>query len=139
MQADWWPVYTIMKGIESRKSREQDGGGGLNARLMRRSASRGRSAPDRPQRSLRPRSDPTDARAKQFKIDEAERAKLFWDGVNVDYPAMQATGAKLKKILEQGKEIHVSHSNGTDLTASLEKRPVFVSDGVIGDDKIKQG
>jgi leucyl aminopeptidase (aminopeptidase T) len=82
---------------------------------------------------------PTPSRAKQFKIDEAELAKLFWDGVNVDYKMMQGTGATLNKILAEGKEIHLTHPNGTDLTASIEKRPVFVSDGVIGDDKIKQG
>jgi leucyl aminopeptidase (aminopeptidase T) len=82
---------------------------------------------------------PTPARAKQFKIDEAELANLFWGGVDVDYKAMRAAGERLKKALAEGKEIRLTHPNGTDLTARIEKRPVTVSDGVIDDEKRKQG
>jgi len=52
---------------------------------------------------------------------------------------MQTTGEKLKKLLADGKEIHLTNPNGTDLKASIEKRTVFVSDGVITDEKLKQG
>lgn len=82
---------------------------------------------------------PTPSRAKQFGLSEAELAKLFWDGVNVDTTRLQATGEKLKKILSEGKEIHLTNPNGTDLKASIEKRLVTVSDGVISDEKRKQG
>ena len=82
---------------------------------------------------------PTPSRARQFGLSEAELAKLFWDGVNVDYAAMQATGDKVKKALSEGKEIRLTNPNGTDLKASIDKRPVTVSNGVISDDKRKQG
>jgi aminopeptidase len=82
---------------------------------------------------------PTSSRAKQFGLSEAELAKLFWDGVNTDYVQLQATGAKLEKVLSEGKQIHLTDPNGTDLKASIEKRPVMVSDGVIDDAKRKQG
>jgi leucyl aminopeptidase (aminopeptidase T) len=82
---------------------------------------------------------PTSSRAEQFGLSKAELAKLFWDGVNTDYLQLQATGAKVKKVLSQGKEIHLTHANGTNLKASIEKRPVLVSDGVIDEAKRKQG
>jgi leucyl aminopeptidase (aminopeptidase T) len=82
---------------------------------------------------------PTPSRAKQFGVSEAELAKCFWDGVNADYAQLQATGLKLKKILSEAKDIHLTHPNGTDLKASIDKRPVLVSDGVIDDAKRKQG
>ena len=82
---------------------------------------------------------PTPSRAKQFGLSEAELAKLFWNGVNTDYTQLQATGAKVKNVLAEGKQIHLTQANGTDLKASIEKRPVLVSDGVIDEAKRKQG
>ena len=58
---------------------------------------------------------PTPSRAKQFGLSEAELAKLFWNGVNTDYSQLQATGAKVKKVLAEGKQIHLTQANGTDL------------------------
>ncbi len=82
---------------------------------------------------------PTPSRAKQFGISEAELSKLFWDGVNVDYAQLEATAEKVKKAMSEGKEIHLTNPNGTDLKAGVEKRIVMVSDGVISDEKRKQG
>jgi aminopeptidase len=82
---------------------------------------------------------PTPSRAKQFGLSETELTKLFWDGVNTDYVQLQATGAKVKKALSDGKQLHLTHANGTDLKASVETRPVLVSDGVIDEAKRKQG
>jgi leucyl aminopeptidase (aminopeptidase T) len=82
---------------------------------------------------------PTPSRAKQFGVSEAELSKLFWDGVNTDYAQLQATGARVKKVLSAGKQIHLTHANGTDLRANIEMRQVMVSDGVINEAKRKQG
>jgi leucyl aminopeptidase (aminopeptidase T) len=82
---------------------------------------------------------PTPSRAKQFGLREAELADLFWDGINVDYDQLHAAGERLKKALADGKEIRLTNPNGTDLKASIQKRPVMVSDGVISDDKRKEG
>ena len=82
---------------------------------------------------------PTASRAKQFGISEAELSKVFWDGVNVDYAQLHATGERVKEALAAGKEIRLTNSNGTDVRANIEKRVVTVSDGVITDEKRKQG
>ncbi len=83
---------------------------------------------------------PTEATAKQYGMSVDELSKTFWAGVNVDYKALQARGAKIKGVFESGKQVRVTHPNGTDLSFGIESRPVFVSDGVISDeDKAKGG
>jgi leucyl aminopeptidase (aminopeptidase T) len=82
---------------------------------------------------------PTASRARQFGLSESELAKLFWDGLNVDYAKMQATGEELQKILSAGREVHITNPNGTDLRVRIERRPVFVSDGVLTPEKLKKG
>lgn len=77
---------------------------------------------------------PTAALAKQFDLPVDKLAAIFWSGVNADYRALQATGVKVKRMLTDGRVVHVTAPNGTDLTFEIAKRPVFVSDGVISSD-----
>lgn len=82
---------------------------------------------------------PTADRAEEYGISQDELSQLFWAGVNVDYDKLQTTGATVKEILAAGKEVHITHSNGTDLTVGIEARPVFVSDGVISPEDQQEG
>src|SRR5262249_53786188 len=82
---------------------------------------------------------PTASRAKQFGLTETELAKIFWDGLNVDYAKLQGVGEELKKVLSQAQEVQLTNANGTDLRVRIEKRPVFVSDGVLTPEKQRQG
>lgn len=38
----------------------------------------------------------------------------FLEGINIDYSKVQATGASVRAILAAGKQVHVTHPNGTD-------------------------
>jgi len=82
---------------------------------------------------------PTSERAKLFGLSQGELSKIFWDGVNVDYAKLQVTGKSVRAALISGKQVHIKHSNGTDLTMQIEGRPVFVSDGVISADDLQAG
>lgn len=82
---------------------------------------------------------PTAYRAKRFGMSQDELAKTFWEAVNSDYSAIQATGEKVKTELSTGKEVHITNSNGTDLKVKIEGRPFFVSDGIISADDVKKG
>lgn len=82
---------------------------------------------------------PTDATAKQHGLTKAQLADLYWKGINVDYAQMQAKGAALKAILAAGKEVRVTHPNGTNLACRITGRPVFVSDGVISAEDVAKG
>jgi aminopeptidase len=82
---------------------------------------------------------PTAALAKRFGVPLDELSKIFWDGVNVDYSKLQATGEAVKSVLAHGKEVQITNPNGTDLKLRIEGRPVFTSDGVISAEDLKRG
>lgn len=54
---------------------------------------------------------------------------MFERCVAVDYAAMQETAARLKKVLDAGKEVHVTAPGGTDVTISIDGRKGMVDDG----------
>ena len=82
---------------------------------------------------------PTAALAEQFDVPQEDLEKIFWDGVNVDYSQLQATGEAMKLTISAGKELHITNPNGTDLKMRIEGRPAFVSDGVISADDMEKG
>ena len=82
---------------------------------------------------------PTAARAQLYGISQADLAKMFWSGIDLDYTQLQASAAEIQGVLAKGKEVRVTNPNGTDLTASIAGRPVLVSDGVISADDEKRG
>jgi leucyl aminopeptidase (aminopeptidase T) len=82
---------------------------------------------------------PTTERAKRFGLSRGALSKIFWEGVNVDYSKLQVTGKAVRAALVSGKQVHIKHSNGTDLTMQIEGRQVFVSDGVISGEEMQAG
>ncbi|HEX4947217.1 MAG TPA: aminopeptidase [Blastocatellia bacterium] len=82
---------------------------------------------------------PTVANAKRRGIPQAQLAKLFWDGVNVDYAMLQAKCDAVQATLATGNEVHITHTNGTDLKFRITKQPIFTSDGVISAEDAKRG
>jgi aminopeptidase len=82
---------------------------------------------------------PTASRAKQYGLTEEQLAEIFWDGLNVDYVKMQSTCEDVQKMLSHGKELQLTHANGTELKVKIDKRPVFVSDGNLTPERIKKG
>ena len=81
---------------------------------------------------------PTEWRAKRFEMPLDNFAKLFWDGVNIDYSGLQTTGEKARATLA-GKELEITHPNGTSLKLNLESKPAYISDGIISADDIAKG
>jgi leucyl aminopeptidase (aminopeptidase T) len=82
---------------------------------------------------------PTEERAKQLDITLKELTDIFWQGINVDYTKLEATGKEVKAILSAGKDVHITNPNGTDIKMKIENRKVFVSDGTITKEDIDQG
>jgi len=81
---------------------------------------------------------PTEWRAKRFEMPLDNFAKTFWQGVNLDYTSLQTTGETAKTALV-GKEIEITHPNGTNLKMNIEGRPVYISDGIISEDDVQKG
>ncbi|MEW6511938.1 MAG: aminopeptidase [Bacteroidota bacterium] len=82
---------------------------------------------------------PTSARARQFGISLDDLTRMFWEGLNVDYAKMQATGEAVRKVFAAGRVVRLTNPNGTDLTVTITGRPVQVSDGVISDNDLAAG
>ena len=72
-------------------------------------------------------------------LDGDKRIRGFWSPttnvamfercVAVDYQAMQENAARLKKVLDSGREVHVTSPAGTDVTISIDGRKAMVDDG----------
>ena len=72
-------------------------------------------------------------------LDGDRRSRSFWSPgatvdmfertVAVDYSTMRETAAKLKAVLDEGKEVRVTSPAGTDITFSIEGRKGKVDDG----------
>jgi len=82
---------------------------------------------------------PTAARAKELGISEADLKKVFWDGITADYTAVEQKCTALKTAIAAGKEIKITHPNGTDITFQIKGKKLFTSDGVISDADAKAG
>ena len=82
---------------------------------------------------------PTEWRAAQAGMSKDALAAMFWEGVGVDYAELERTGQAVRERLENGREVHVTHPNGTDLRFQIGGRPVFVNDGVISAEDRERG
>ena len=81
---------------------------------------------------------PTEWRAKRFDMPLDGFSKLFWEGVNIDYTNLQAAGEKARTALT-GKEMEITHPNGTSLKVGLDSKPAYISDGIISADDVAKG
>lgn len=81
---------------------------------------------------------PTSWRAERFEVPQADFAKMFWEGVNIDYTNLQATGEKARTALT-GKEMEITHPNGTSLKLNIDTKPAYISDGIISADDVAKG
>ena len=59
--------------------------------------------------------------------------------VDVGYEGMQKLGKKLRDALTKARGVHITTPEGTDLTFSLEDRPIHIYDGVVDDEDIEKG
>jgi aminopeptidase len=77
--------------------------------------------------------------ARRYDVDlETWRRELI-EGASVDPRTLQKDGARLGEVLRRGREAHITHPNGTDLTLRLAGRRPKVDDGVVDDADIRAG
>jgi leucyl aminopeptidase (aminopeptidase T) len=82
---------------------------------------------------------PNAQNAALYGIPKADLEKLFWPAVAADPAQLQSTGAALKAVLGAGRELRITHPNGTDLRVRIEGRRPMVSDGVISPEEAQAG
>lgn len=82
---------------------------------------------------------PSAEQAEQFGLSRDQLAEVMYSGIDADYGAVQAIGEQVKKVLAAGKEMRITHPNGTDLRLGIAGRPITVNDGVISAQEQKPG
>jgi leucyl aminopeptidase (aminopeptidase T) len=82
---------------------------------------------------------PNATQAKQLGLSEAELSRIFWAALATDPAAIRANGARVRGALAAGKEVRVTHANGTDLRLGVAGRTILVSDGTLDPAKIRPG
>ena len=82
---------------------------------------------------------PTAWRAERMGLGQEALSKLFWEGINLDYTELQQQAEALRAKLAGGRDVHVTHPNGTDIKFSIAGRKVVSSDGLISEADRKAG
>jgi leucyl aminopeptidase (aminopeptidase T) len=81
----------------------------------------------------------TPERALNYGLDLAKWRDNHDQAIDVDMPKMTALGKNLSSKLHNASKVHISHSNGTNLTFAIHERPVHVRDGIIDQEDISKG
>jgi len=67
----------------------------------------------------------------RMSIAYGDLLSAFVNAINVDYQRIRDTGSHVASMLDGSKQIHIYDSNGTDLTFSIEGRPVGIEVGTL--------
>ena len=78
-------------------------------------------------------------RAARYGVDLAKWRSELVEGALADPRGMQREGARVGDALRRGREVRITHPNGTDLTLRLRGRQPKVDDGVIDAADVKAG
>lgn len=77
--------------------------------------------------------------ASRYGVDLQQWRSELIEAATVDPRTLQKDGARIGNVLRRGKEVRISHTNGTELTLRLAGRPPKVDDGVIDDADVQAG
>jgi leucyl aminopeptidase (aminopeptidase T) len=77
--------------------------------------------------------------AQRYGVDLSKWRSELVDAALLDPRTLQKDGVRIGGILRRGKEVRITHSNGTDLRLRLKGRRSRVDDGVIDDADIRNG
>jgi leucyl aminopeptidase (aminopeptidase T) len=69
--------------------------------------------------------------AKAYGVDEDRWGEQMVDATMVDPKSLRRAATPIAAALERGKEVRITHSNGTDLTLGLAKRKPTVWDAMV--------
>jgi aminopeptidase len=65
-------------------------------------------------------------------MDSASFDRMIWEAVTTDYGRINATGQRIKRLLETGKAVHVTTPDGTDFRLTLAGRPAALISNTLG-------
>ena len=77
--------------------------------------------------------------AKRYGVDLATWRKELVEGAAVDPRSLQKDGQRVAEAFRRGRELRITHRNGTDLSLRLVGRRPKVDDGVIDEADLRAG
>jgi leucyl aminopeptidase (aminopeptidase T) len=77
--------------------------------------------------------------AQRYGVDLVQWRRELIEGSTVDPRVLQREGGRVAEFLRRGKEVTITHPNGTDLALRLLHRPPNVDDGVIDEGDVRAG
>jgi len=81
----------------------------------------------------------TPQRARSYGFSYSAWKRATESALRADYSKISATGLKLRQLLDNAHEVHITSKNGTDLKFQLGGRRSLMDDGVIDDDDLSSG
>jgi leucyl aminopeptidase (aminopeptidase T) len=81
----------------------------------------------------------TPERAMNYGFDLSKWRSNHDQAIDVDMQKMKALGKNLSSKLHNASKVHITHSNGTNLSFAIQDRPVHVRDGIIDQEDVSKG
>jgi len=81
----------------------------------------------------------TPQRARSYKFSYPAWKRATESALRADYAKISAVGLKLRPLLDNANEVHITSKNGTDLRFQMAGRKSLVDDGVIDDADLSSG
>ena len=75
---------------------------------------------------------PSRTQIEKSGMDSASFDRMIWEAVTTDYGRINATGQRVKRLLETGKVVHVTTPDGSDFRLSLAGRPAALISNTLG-------
>ena len=82
---------------------------------------------------------PTATLSRRLGLTQPRLAHLFWRAAGVPPATLRAQAERVRSAIAAGKQLTITHSNGTNLTVAVDDSRAIISDGVLTAEKVKQG
>jgi aminopeptidase len=82
---------------------------------------------------------PTATLSRRLGVPQARLASVFWRAAAAPPGELRRKGEAVLAIFTSGREVSLNHPNGTNLTFAVDASRSFISDGMLTEEKVKQG
>lgn len=82
---------------------------------------------------------PTTTLSQRLGVPQSQFAEVFWRASAVPAATLRARAQALRSAIAAGKEIKITHSNGTNLSLAVDNANAIISDGALTPETVKQG
>ncbi len=82
---------------------------------------------------------PTATLSRRLGVAQSQLADVFWRASAVPASSLRSRADKLRSAIAMGKQVTITHANGTNITFAVDNSHAIISDGALTPEKVKQG